>query len=282
MHVRLYTTGSREIQHMISAIQGAVSATVVIAPRSEDNTKLQLNMIRAIQDMTSLVQCAIYSRLVSPLNRTNIKENLMARIRLNLRNLSVTEKIAKGRQIVGAITNNARFPNPTPALTDVTAAVDDLEKAFGSVKSAKSEVSTRVVVQENAETRVDQFLTQLAGYVESIAGKDDTIITSAGMETKASRSTPTTPGAPEAVSAAAGNHDGVILLTWKPVSYAKSYTIESTTDPAAATWAHVAIATSATKAINNLKSGTRYWFRVAAVSAGGQSGWSEHATKVAP
>ena len=50
MHVRLYTTGSREIQHMISAIQGAVSATVVIAPRSEDNTKLQLNMIRAIQD----------------------------------------------------------------------------------------------------------------------------------------------------------------------------------------------------------------------------------------
>jgi len=206
----------------------------------------------------------------------------MARIKLNLRNLSVTDKIAKGRQIVGAITNNTSFPNPIPALTDVTAAVDNLEKAVGSVKSAKSEVSTRVVVQENAETRFDRVFTQLAGYVESIAGTDDTLITSAGMETKATRSTPTTPNAPEAVSAAAGNHDGVILLSWRPVPYAKSYTIESSTDPAAGSWAHVAIATSATKAVNNLKSGTRYWFRVAAVSAGGQSGWSEHATKVAP
>lgn len=207
----------------------------------------------------------------------------MARVKLNLRNLSVTEKIAKGRQIVGAITNNASFPNPSPPLTDVSAALDDLDKAFGSVKSARSEVSTRVVVQDNAETRVDQLLTQLAGYVESVAGRDDTLITSAGMETKASRSTPTIPGEPEALSATAGNHEGVILLAWRPVPNAKSYTIESSTDPAQATsWAHVAIATSATKAINNLKSGTRYWFRVAAVGAGGQSGWSEQATRVAP
>src|ERR1043165_1715531 len=86
-----------------------------------------------------------------------------------------------------------------------------------------------------------------------------------------------------AVSAAARGHEGVILLSWRPVPNAKSYTIESSTDPATVTnWTHVAIATSATKAINNLKTGTRYWFRVAAVGAGGQSGWSEHATKVAP
>jgi hypothetical protein len=50
MHVRLNTTGSREIQNMIYKVQGAVSAAVVIAPRSEDKTRLQLNMIRAIQD----------------------------------------------------------------------------------------------------------------------------------------------------------------------------------------------------------------------------------------
>jgi hypothetical protein len=28
--------------------------------------------------------------------------------------------------------------------------------------------------------------------------------------------------------------------------------------------------------------GHYYWFRVAAFGAGGQSGWSEHATKVVP
>src|SRR5690349_10120608 len=207
----------------------------------------------------------------------------MARIKLNLKHLTVPEKVAKGRQIVTAMTNNTSFPNPTPALADVTARLDELDKAFGSVQAAKSEVSTRVVSQENAQGEVDQILTQLAGYVESVAGRDDTLITSVGMETKAFRSTPTIPGEPQSAGAVAGTHEGVILLSWKPVPNAKSYTIESSTDPATPTsWIHVAIATSAAKSITNLKSGTRYWFRVAAVGAGGQSGWSEHATKVAP
>ena len=207
----------------------------------------------------------------------------MARIRLNLKNLTIPEKLAKGRQIVSAMTSNSSFPNPTPPLPDVTARLDILEKAFGSLQAAKSEVSTRVGTQDNAATEVDHILTQLAGYVESVAGQDDTLITSAGMETKASRSAPTIPDEPESVGAVAGTHEGVILLSWKPVPNAKSYKIESSTDPAEPTsWTHVAIATSAAKAINNLKSGTRYWFRVAAVGAGGESGWSEHATKVAP
>jgi hypothetical protein len=105
----------------------------------------------------------------------------MARIRLNLRNLSVTEKIAKGRQIVTAMTNNTSFANPNPPLAEVTATLDDLEKAFASVQAARSEVATKMVTQDNAATKLDQTLTQLAGYVESVAGKDDTLITSAGM-----------------------------------------------------------------------------------------------------
>ena len=60
----------------------------------------------------------------------------MARIRLNLRNLSVTEKIARGRQIVTAMTNNPSFANPNPPLPEVTTALDDLEKAFASVQAA--------------------------------------------------------------------------------------------------------------------------------------------------
>jgi hypothetical protein len=207
----------------------------------------------------------------------------MPRIRLNLRNLTIPEKLAKGRQIVTAMQNNTSFATPVPALADVTARLDQLEKAFNSVQSAKSEVSARVLTQDNAEADVDQILTQLGGYVEAVAGRDDTLITSVGMDTKASRSTPTSPGEPQSVGAVAGSHEGVILLSWKPVPNAKSYTIESSTDPATpASWTHVAIATSAAKAISNLKTGTRYWFRVAAVSAGGQSGWSEQATKVAP
>ena len=168
-------------------------------------------------------------------------------------------------------------------MTEVTTALDELSQAFALVQAAKSEVTTRVVTQDNAGTKVDQVLTQLASYVESVAGRNDTLITSAGMETKASPSSPTLPSVPQALSASAGEHEGEINLVWKAVPNARSYTIESSQDPATpASWTHVGIATSASKLIANLTSGKRYWFRVAAVSAGGQSGWSEHATKVVP
>src|ERR1043166_1717179 len=155
----------------------------------------------------------------------------MARIRLNLKNLTIPEKLAKGRQIVSAMTSNSSFPKPTPPLPDVTARLDILEKAFGSVQAAKSEVSTRVGTQDNAVTEVDHILTQLAGYVESVAGQDDTLITSAGMETKASRSAPTIPAEPESVGAVAGTHEGVVLFSWRPVPTAESCRIESCRDP---------------------------------------------------
>src|SRR6185369_1928061 len=132
----------------------------------------------------------------------------MARVKLNLRNLSVTDKIAKGRQIVTAMTNNPSFANPNPPLPDVTTVLDDLEKAFALVQAARSEVTTKTVTQDNAEAKLDQTLTQLAGYVESIAGKDDTIITSAGMETKAAPSAPSVPAAPQGLGATAGEHEG--------------------------------------------------------------------------
>jgi hypothetical protein len=207
----------------------------------------------------------------------------MARVRLNLRSLSVPAKIAKGRHIVTSMTENENFSNPTPPLTEVTAALDALEGAFAQVQASRAQVTTLTVTQDTAEAKLDQILTQLAGYVESVAGKDDSLIASVGMEIKAAPSTPTLPSIPQSLSAAAGDHDGELLLSWKPVANAKSYIIESSTDPATVTsWEHAGVATSASKTISDLKSGTRFWFRVAAVGAGGQSGWSEHATKVAP
>ncbi|HEU4711616.1 MAG TPA: hypothetical protein VFS76_08630 [Pyrinomonadaceae bacterium] len=113
--------------------------------------------------------------------------------------------------------------------------MDELAKAASSLQAAKSEVATRTVAQDNAETKVNDVLTKLAGYVESVAGKDEGIITSAGMETKAARSAPSVPAPPLSLSASAGTHEGEISLTWKSVPSARSYTIECSIDPATAT-----------------------------------------------
>jgi hypothetical protein len=80
---------------------------------------------------------------------------------------------------VTAMSSNGSFPAPNPPLTEVPAALDELAQAFALVQSAKSEVATRVVTQDNAVAKVDQALTKLAGYVESVAGKDDTLINGA-------------------------------------------------------------------------------------------------------
>ncbi len=207
----------------------------------------------------------------------------MPRIKLNLRNLSIPDKVQRGRQIITAMTNNANFSSPHPPLSTVTAALATLEQTYALVQTAKADVKAKASAQDDAEVKVDQILAQLAAYVESIAGNDEKIITSAGLATKASRSAPVFLSPPQGLSATAGDHEGVIDLSWKKVPSAKSYTIQFSPDPPTPeTWTHTAVATASTRTIENLTSGKRFWFRVAAIGATGQSGWSEPATKIAP
>ncbi len=207
----------------------------------------------------------------------------MGRVRLNLGRLTIPEKIARGRHIVTKLTDNSSFPNPHPSLTEVTASLDELETAFRQLQSARSEVTTRVGTQANAEKKVDQLLTRLGSFVESVAGTNETLIASAGMEIRGGRSAATTPTVPQGLAAAVGEHEGEIILSWKAVPNAYSYIIEFSLDPATVTsWTHVGIATAANKSVGNLTSGKRYWFRVKAVGAAGESGWSEQASRTVP
>jgi predicted phage tail protein len=206
----------------------------------------------------------------------------MSRIKLNLRQ-AVPDKLQTGRQIIAAMTSNPNFANPHPPLADVTAALSTLDEAYKAHQIAKSDARTKANVADDAEIQLDSQLRKLAAYVESIADKDETIIASAGMQTKASRTTPSTLPAPGALSATAGNHEGQINLTWRKVENSRSYIIQISPDPPSAdSWGHAETVTIANKTIQNLTSGKKYWFRVAAIGSLGQSGWSEPATKIAP
>ena len=206
----------------------------------------------------------------------------MARIRLNLRQ-PVPDKLQTGRQIIAAMTNNPNFATPHPPLADITASLATLDEAYKAHQIAKADARTKAGVAGDAESQVDSQLRKLAAYVESIADTDETIIASAGMQTKAVRTTPSTLTAPEALSATAGSREGEIDLTWKKVGNAKSYIIQMSPDPPAAdSWGHAETVTVSYKTIQNLTSGKKYWFRVAAIGSLGQSGWSEPATKIAP
>ncbi|HKC66443.1 MAG TPA: hypothetical protein VKB86_22560 [Pyrinomonadaceae bacterium] len=66
------------------------------------------------------------------------------------------EKIARGRQIVTALTGNANFPSPQPTLAVITTAIDELEAANQAAQAARQEARTRTSEQNDKEEEFDQ------------------------------------------------------------------------------------------------------------------------------
>jgi hypothetical protein len=207
----------------------------------------------------------------------------MPRVKLNFRRLPIPEKIARAQQIVAALTGNTNFPTPHPALADVTAAAATLETADDDAQAARREARRLTGERDRQEHKLTQLNTQLGAHVESVAGDDEAKIMSAGLETRSDRTTNTSaPEAPETLTATTGNHDGEIELSWDTVRGARSYVVERATDPHAGPWTQAGVAPRSSLILEGLDSGTRYYFRVAAITLNGQSPWSNHAVKVAP
>jgi hypothetical protein len=210
----------------------------------------------------------------------------MPKIKLNLRNLSVPEKISRARQIVTSLTGNADFTTPHPTLAQVSASIDALETAYNEAQAARQEAKARTSAQNQKEEDTDRILSQLASYIESVSGGDETKIRGAGLDVRGGATSPSvvlSSTAPAALEATAGDYDGQINLRWNRVEKAKSYVIEKSSDPLTnVSWSQAAVVTKAQASITGLTSGSKYWFRVAAVTTGGQSAWSDPATKIAP
>jgi hypothetical protein len=207
----------------------------------------------------------------------------MSKVRLNLRNLSTLEIIALARQIVKALTGNPEFPNPQPTLAVLDGGIGELETAYSNLQAARQEVATKLSIKDDKQAAILALLRQSAAFVESIAGDDETKILSAGMDVRSAASPSQPAGAPGNLSGSQSDHEGDIDLHWDTVKGAKSYEIQRSPDPPTPTsWEHAAVSVKSSATISGLTSGTRYWFRVRAVTSGGQSGWSDPATKIAP
>ena len=81
------------------------------------------------------------------------------------------------------------------------------------------------------------------------------------------------PATPIALGATDVDQDGEIDLSWDTVKGAKS--LERSPDPPTATWVHETVSLKSSATVGGLASGTRYWFRVAAVMSSGQNGWND-------
>ncbi|HEX8653462.1 MAG TPA: fibronectin type III domain-containing protein [Pyrinomonadaceae bacterium] len=149
--------------------------------------------------------------------------------------------------------------------------------------AARQESKNKTAVQSQAEDELDDVLTRLAGYVSSVSGDDEAPVTSAGMSLQQPKAPAGPPAVPQSFAATTGDNDGEIDLGWSAVDGAQSYIIEqSPQGPPNASWTHLQTTVKSAHTATGLTSGTRYYFRVAAINSNGQSGWSDISTRIAP
>ncbi len=206
-----------------------------------------------------------------------------AKVKLALKDESVVQKIAQARAIVKAMTGNATFPTPSPGLGAVGTATTKLETDYNVLQNLRQQAQAQTVIVAASKAALDEVLSRLGAYVSTITNGDETAIRSAGMDVRNATVPIGQLPAPIDLRVTTGDRDGEIDVQWKRVKGANSYVVEQTADAAAATgWKSAGVTTKSKQVLTGLTTGQKYWFRVAAIGAAGQSPWSDPSTKVAP
>ncbi len=209
-------------------------------------------------------------------------EVTMARVKLGLAEKSEDEKLDLAQTIVTSMTGNANYPSPAPTLAVVSAARTDALNKKLAYEAALATADLKKSEKDAAFAYLDTVLTQEAAHVQSVSGGDKVKIESAGMDTRAAATPVGLLPAPTDLLVTDGGTEGRLNLRWKAVRRATSYKIQSCSGNTPMNWDDLDTTTRAAFAVNGLTSGTKYWFRVAAVSSAGTGGWSDPACKVAP
>lgn len=207
----------------------------------------------------------------------------MAKPKLTLKDLTLLQKIQKANDIVTALTGNANYPTPNPALATVTEKSDDAAAAFSVREQTKQLLDEKQTDMNTTETDLDATLTALMSYVESTSLGNAAKILSAGFEIKG-QPTPIGP-MPQVqnLDSSTNAAEGVVILRWKAVKGAKSYEVQTSPDPfTSQSWQGAAVVTKATHTLTGLPTGARCWFRVRAIGTAGPGPWSDPAIKTVP
>ncbi len=206
----------------------------------------------------------------------------MSIAKVGLDGLNVPAKIQYVRRLAAAVSGNPNFTSPTPSVAALTAGGDSLETLFNEAKAARLASKSKTGLLDDQSAAVDLLVNQLANYVDTMSNGDAAIIESAGFATRA---TPTPVGplpAPTDLQVAASEHPGSADIRWKNVGGAKAYLVERAQENSTLNWTMIGTSTKSEASYNSMVSGTKYWFRVAAIGTAGQSAWSDPVPLFAP
>ena len=183
-----------------------------------------------------------------------------------------------------AMTGNANATTLTTPLAALATVATALDSAYNAAQLAQAHAQELTMAQNVADDAWDAAFDALAD-AALVATHGDT------MKIQSLALTPYDAGAHAPVGAMAqvlnlvattGDFAGTVDLAWDKVAGSKSYEVQTTTTPdTEASWHHALTAPRSSGTVLGLTSGTKYWFRVAAIGSAGQGAWSDPATKMA-
>jgi len=176
--------------------------------------------------------------------------------------------------IIGKMTDNPIYPTPSPALADVSAALN----AFNLAIAAAADGGVSLTLAKNARrAELVSLLRTLAVYVQLASKGDLQTLLSSGFPAQKQGRTPVGPVAvPNAPVVAQGPVSGVLKATTSPVYGASLYNWSVALASAPDTDVQSAQTTGARAEFDGLTPGQVYVICLNAVGAAGASDWSDY------
>jgi hypothetical protein len=190
--------------------------------------------------------------------------------------ISIVRLIDFGTNIVDCMETNPLFSKPDVPITDLKASLDVLKEKHSNALKGSIEAKEGVAIARKAFIKL---LKLEALYVDRIANGNQEIMASSGFHTSKQPEPATRPEFRVLNAYTEGN----IVLIRKAVKGAAAYIWQYVPNPLPEDeklWVYAGVSPQAKCVIENLDVGTKYWFRVAAVTRKGQLEWSKPIMKL--
>ena len=183
---------------------------------------------------------------------------------------------------VDKISANPAFPSPG-GFPELELVVEKLAEYRTALAKADDGSKANTAEKNIVRAELEDGLTVLAFKVRELVAGDIPLFLSTGFDIKSEGQPVGLASTPSGLAAKEGPFSGSIALNWDFQQEARSFVVQMSTDISNPTaWTHESVVTRSEFTIVGLTSGTKYWFRVAAINAAGQGPYSDPATKYAP
>jgi hypothetical protein len=215
-----------------------------------------------------LERSSLFGKPMAP----SVNESPRILIALKLSEDPVPLVISRARAIVQQMTGNAWFPSPDPPLSDIEAAIEDLQSAQASTLMRTKGTTD---VRDGKRTTLLSRLEYLKAYVEAIANDHPdnatAIIESAGMHVKDKKGPPG-----RVFTARPGRVSGEVELVAPRAGDRSAYEFQYSLD-GGKTWLPLPepFTTKATVTVTGLTPGSTAHFRYRATVKGVTGNWSD-------